>query len=69
VLEDCTTEERRFVMSFLWAKGPIAKDVHKEKFLAYVGKCLSSKAAHKWVEKRGKCSMMKKTLKRKCGSG
>jgi hypothetical protein len=28
--------------------------MHKETFISYVGKCLSCKAVHSWVEKRGK---------------
>jgi hypothetical protein len=39
---------------FLWAKGLNAKDIHKEMFPVYGGKCLSRKAVHKWVEKSGK---------------
>jgi hypothetical protein len=38
----------------LWTKGLSAKDIHKEVFPAYGGKCLSYKALHSWVEKRGK---------------
>jgi hypothetical protein len=34
----------------LWAEGLDAKDVHKEMFPVYGGKCLSLKAAHNWVE-------------------
>jgi hypothetical protein len=36
----------------LWAKGLNAKDIHKEMFPAYVGKCLSRKAVHSRAEKR-----------------
>jgi hypothetical protein len=36
---------------FLWAKGLTAKDIHKEIFPIYGGKCLSRKAVHNWVEK------------------
>jgi hypothetical protein len=32
-----------------------AEDIHKEMFPVYSGKCLSHKAFHNWVEKRGKC--------------
>jgi hypothetical protein len=39
---------------FLWAKGRNPKDIHKEIFPVYGGKCLSLKAVHNWVEKRGK---------------
>jgi hypothetical protein len=40
-------------MRYLWAKGLSAKDIHKEMFPVYGGKCLALKAAHSWVEKRG----------------
>jgi hypothetical protein len=41
VLEECPTEEQRSVVRFLWAKGLNSKDIHKEMFPAYGGKCLS----------------------------
>jgi hypothetical protein len=47
VLEEGTTEKQRF----LWAKGLTAKDINKETFPVYDGKCLSRKAVHSWVEK------------------
>jgi hypothetical protein len=37
---------------FWWAKGLSAKDIHKEIFAVYVGKCLPCKAVHNCVEKR-----------------
>jgi hypothetical protein len=40
VLEECTNEEQRSVVRFLWAKGLNAKDIHKEMFPVYGGKCL-----------------------------
>jgi hypothetical protein len=51
VLEKHTSEEHRSVVRFLWAKGLNAKDIHKEMFPVYSGKCLSCKAIHNWVEK------------------
>jgi hypothetical protein len=54
VLEDCTTEEQRSIVRFLWAKELKAKDIHKEMYPVYGGKCLLCKAAHNWCEKRGK---------------
>jgi hypothetical protein len=51
VLEECTTPEHRSVVHFLWAKGLNEKDIHKEMFPVYGGKCLSRKAVHIWVEK------------------
>jgi hypothetical protein len=40
VLDENTTEEKRSVVRFLWAKGLNAKDIHKEMFPFYGGKCL-----------------------------
>jgi hypothetical protein len=47
VLEFPTEEQRSFVC-FLWA-GLSAKDIHKEMFPVYGGKCLLCKAVHIWV--------------------
>jgi hypothetical protein len=41
VLEECNTEEQLSVVRFVWAKELNGKDVHKEMFLDYGGKCLS----------------------------
>jgi hypothetical protein len=42
---DRTTEQQRFVVRlFLWEKGLNVKDIHKEMFPVYGGKCLSRKA-------------------------
>jgi hypothetical protein len=38
----------------LWANGRNAKDIHKEMFHFYDGKCLPRKAVHNWVEKRAR---------------
>jgi transposase len=51
VLEEYTTEEQRSFVRSLWAKGLNAKDINKEIFSAYGGKCLSRKAVHNWIEK------------------
>jgi hypothetical protein len=37
--------------AFLWAKGLNAKYIDRNMFSVYVGKCLSRKAVHNWVEK------------------
>jgi hypothetical protein len=44
LLEECITEKKCSVVSFLWEKGLSAKDIHKDMFPVYVGKCLSRKA-------------------------
>jgi hypothetical protein len=49
VLEGCTTEEQRSVVSFLWEGGLNANDIHKEVFPIYGGKGYSRKAVHSWV--------------------
>jgi hypothetical protein len=41
-----------FCSAFSWAKGLNPKDIHKEMFPVYGGKCLSLKAVHNWVKKR-----------------
>jgi hypothetical protein len=45
VLEECTTQEQHSVVHFF------AKDIYKEKFPVYGGKCLSCKAVHKLGDK------------------
>jgi hypothetical protein len=54
VLEEFTTEKQSSVLGLLWVRGLNAKDIHEEIFSVYDGKCLSRKAVHNWVEKRGK---------------
>jgi hypothetical protein len=58
--------QQRSVVRSLWAKLLNVKDIHKEMFPVYGGKCLSRKAVHNLV---AKVSLMMKTLKRRCGSG
>jgi hypothetical protein len=43
--------KRSVPLCALWVKGLNAKDIHKEMFPVYGGKCLSRKAVHSWVEK------------------
>jgi hypothetical protein len=50
-----TTEEQGSIVLLLWARRPNAKDIHKEMFPVYCGKCLSRKAVHNWVEKCDRC--------------
>jgi hypothetical protein len=51
VIEDYNTEEQRSVVHFYEKKERNAKDIYKEMFLVYGGKCLSRKAVHNWVDK------------------
>jgi hypothetical protein len=41
----------RFCYTFFVGKRTQCKDIHKEMFPVYGGKCLSRKAVHNWVEK------------------
>jgi hypothetical protein len=66
VLEEYTTEQQCSVLRILWPKGLNAKHIHKEILPLYGGKCLPHKAVHSWEEN---VSLMKKMLKRRCGSG
>jgi hypothetical protein len=66
VLEEYPTEEQPYVVLFLWAKGLGAKDMDKEMFPVYGGKCLSCKAVHNWV---ANVLLMMKRLKWRCRSG
>jgi hypothetical protein len=51
VLEECCTEEQLSILRcVLWANGLNVKDIHKEIFPLYGGKCLSCEAVHNWVE-------------------
>jgi hypothetical protein len=50
VPEECTTEEQRHVVGFLWAIRLSTKDIRKEMFSVYGGKCLSPKVVHNWVQ-------------------
>jgi hypothetical protein len=56
ILEGCITEEQRPVVHFLSAKGLNVKDIHKEMFPVYDGKCLSREAVYIWGKERGKYS-------------
>jgi hypothetical protein len=69
VREECITEEQRSVVRFLWAKGLNAKDILKEAFRFYGGKCLSRKAVHNWGENSLKDVRKSQMMKRRCGSG
>jgi hypothetical protein len=42
------------LLCVLWARGLNAQDINKEIFPVYSRKCLSCKAVHNWVKKRGK---------------
>jgi hypothetical protein len=44
-------EEQCSVVHFLGSKGLDAKNIHKEMFPVYNGKCVLHKVVHNWVKK------------------
>ncbi|KAG8226586.1 hypothetical protein J437_LFUL007278 [Ladona fulva] len=50
VLNDCTREEQRAVVRFLWAKGLSTEEVHQEMCPMYGDNCLSRKAVYNWIQ-------------------
>jgi hypothetical protein len=63
MFEECATEELNSIVHILWAKGLRTKDIHKEMFPAYGGKCLLHKVVHSWV---ADVLLMMKRLKWRC---
>jgi hypothetical protein len=65
VLEEYTTEEQRsaVVFFFLWAKGLSVKDIHKEMFPVYDGKCFSRKRFTTASRNVANVSLLTKRLK------
>jgi hypothetical protein len=51
VLEECSTNSNILLCVFVRQKGLSAKEIHREIFPAYGGKCLLCKAVHNRVEK------------------
>jgi hypothetical protein len=45
------TKKQHYYAVFLWANRLNAKDIHKDMFPVYGGKCLSRKEVHNWDEK------------------
>jgi hypothetical protein len=68
VLEECTTEEQRHIVRFLWAKGLSKNDIHKKCFLYKVGSICGVKRFTGGSRNVVDVSLMKK-FKRRCGSG
>jgi hypothetical protein len=64
VFEQYPIEEQCSVVRFLWAKALNEKNIHKEMFPVYGGKCLSRKAVHNCVKKfsRGRSKIADDTL-------
>jgi hypothetical protein len=54
MFQECTIEEHRSVMWFLWTKGHNVKDIRNEMFLVFGGKCLLCKAVDKFSQGHSK---------------
>jgi hypothetical protein len=65
VLEEYTTEDERSVVLFMWEEGLKAKDIRKEMFPVYGGKCLSRKAAKNSLKYVRKLQMMPDQMRKR----
>ena len=50
-LPQCTREEQRTVVRFLWSKGSPGAEIHKRLLAQYGGNALSKRMVHEWIEK------------------
>jgi hypothetical protein len=66
VLKECTNEEQSSVVRFFVGERTQFKDIHKEIFPVYGGKCLSRRAVHNLGEN---VSLMTERLKLRWESG
>jgi len=51
VLQDCTIEEQRGVVRFLWAEGAKPVEVHRRMLAQYGQSTMSQRRVYEWVER------------------
>ena len=49
-LQDCTIEEQRGVVRFLWAEGVKSVEIHRRVFAQYGQSTMSQRKLYEWVE-------------------
>jgi hypothetical protein len=69
LIEEYITEEQCSLVRFLWAELLNEKNIHKEMFPVYCGKCLSRKQLTSRSRNAANISILTKKLNRRCGSG
>ena len=50
-LQDCTTEEQRGVVRFLWAEGVKPVEIHRRMLAQYGQSTMSQRKVYDWVER------------------
>jgi transposase len=50
-LENCTREEQRSVIRFLWSEGVKPREIHRRMIQQYGGSCMSKRKVYQWVER------------------
>ena len=50
-LQDCTIEEQRGVVRFLWAEGVKPVEIHRRMLAQYGQSTMSQRKAYEWVER------------------
>ena len=50
-LEDCTIEEQRGVVRFLWAEGVKPMEIHRRMLAEYGQSTISQRKVYEWVER------------------
>jgi transposase len=50
-LSDCTTEEQRSVVRFLWAEGVISARIHRRMFAQYGAFNMHQRKIYEWIER------------------
>ena len=54
-LQDCTIEEQRGVMRFLWAEGLKPVEIHRRMLAQYGHSTMSQRKVYEWVERFKLC--------------
>ena len=51
LLAQCTREQQRAVIQFLWPAGSSGAEIHKRLLAQYEDNALSKRTIHEWIEK------------------
>ena len=54
-LQDCTIEEQRGVVGFLWAEGVKPEEIHRRMLAQYEQSTMSQRKVYEWVETFKSC--------------
>jgi hypothetical protein len=59
LLSDCTIEEQRAVVRFLWAEGVKSAEIHSRMLAQYRARTMHQRQIYKWIEhfKEGRTSV------------